>query len=62
MFGGLLQPLHLIIILVVVLIIFGPGKLPELGGGIGKAIRSFKKAIEEPEKKSETAAENRKIE
>jgi len=39
MFEGLLQPMHLIIILVIVLIIFGPGKLPELGSSIGKAIR-----------------------
>jgi sec-independent protein translocase protein TatA len=33
-----------IIILVIVLIIFGAGKLPEIGGGIGKAIRNFKDA------------------
>jgi sec-independent protein translocase protein TatA len=56
MFEGLLQPMHLIIILVIVLIIFGPGKLPELGGSIGKAIRGFKKAMEEPEKKTEEDA------
>jgi sec-independent protein translocase protein TatA len=53
MFEGLFQPMHLIIILIIVLIIFGPGKLPELGGSIGKAIRGFKKAMEEPEKKTE---------
>jgi sec-independent protein translocase protein TatA len=41
------------------LIIFGPGKLPELGGSIGKAIRGFKQAMNEPEKKSE---EEKKIE
>ncbi len=44
---GLFQPLHLILILVIVLIIFGPGKLPELGEGLGKSIRSFKKALTE---------------
>lgn len=43
---GLGMP-ELIIILVVALIFFGPGKLPELGSGLGKAIRSFKKAAEE---------------
>jgi len=53
MFEGLLQPMHLIIILGIVLIIFGPGKLPELGGSIGKTIRGFKKAMDEPEKKPE---------
>ena len=44
---GLFQPLHLIVILVIVLIIFGPGKLPELGEGLGKSIREFKKAMKE---------------
>jgi twin arginine-targeting protein translocase, TatA/E family len=53
MFEGLFQPLHLIVILVIVLIIFGPGKLPEVGGAIGKAIRGFKQAMNEPEKKPE---------
>lgn len=35
---------YLVIILVVVLIIFGPGRLPELGGALGKAMREFRKA------------------
>jgi sec-independent protein translocase protein TatA len=56
MFEGLLQPMHLILILIIVLIIFGPGKLPELGSSIGKAIRGFKQAMNEPEKKSEEEA------
>lgn len=42
---GLFQPLHLLVILFIVLIIFGPGKLPALGEGLGKSIRSFKKAL-----------------
>jgi sec-independent protein translocase protein TatA len=58
MFRGLFQPMHLIIILAIVLIIFGPGKLPELGGSIGKAIRGFKQVRNEPEKKPEE--ENKK--
>ncbi len=58
MFEGLMQPMHLIIILVIVLIIFGPGKLPEMGDSIGKAIRGFKQAMNEPEKKSEDEAKN----
>jgi sec-independent protein translocase protein TatA len=45
MFEGLFQPFHLLVILIVVLIIFGPGKLPEVGSAIGKAIRGFKKAM-----------------
>ncbi|MBP8625303.1 MAG: twin-arginine translocase TatA/TatE family subunit [Syntrophorhabdales bacterium] len=40
---------ELIIILVIILMVFGVGKLPEIGGAIGKGIRSFKKATKEPE-------------
>jgi len=43
--GGLFQPMHLLVILVIALIIFGPGKLPELGSSIGKGIKEFKKAL-----------------
>ena len=45
MFEGLFQPMHLLIILFIVLLIFGPGKLPELGAGLGKSIKEFKKAV-----------------
>ena len=38
------HPLWLVVILAVVLIIFGPGRLPELGGAVGKAMREFRKA------------------
>lgn len=48
MFGGLGMT-ELIIILVIVLILFGAKRLPELAGGIGKAIKSFKKGVSEPE-------------
>ncbi len=44
---GLFQPMHLILILVIVLVIFGPRKLPEIGEGLGKTIRGFKKAMSE---------------
>jgi sec-independent protein translocase protein TatA len=47
MFEGLFRPMHLLVILFIVLIIFGPGKLPEIGEGLGKSIRSFKKAMTE---------------
>ena len=46
---GLFQPMHLLLILVIVLIIFGPGKLPSLGESLGKSIRGFKKALSEKE-------------
>ena len=50
MFEGLFQPLHMIVILAIALIIFGPGKLPELGKGLGKSIREFKKAMADADK------------
>ena len=40
---------ELILILVIVLIIFGAGKLPQLGEGLGKAIKGFKKSVHEAE-------------
>ena len=39
---------ELIIILIIILIIFGAGKLPEIGSGIGRGIKNFKKASQEP--------------
>lgn len=53
MFEGLFSPTHLIIILFIVLIIFGPRKLVEIGEGLGKSIRSFKKAVSSPDKDSD---------
>ncbi len=50
MLQGLLRPQHLLIILVIGLFIFGPRRLPEMGSGIGKAIRGFKKAVSGEEK------------
>lgn len=46
MIGGIGMP-ELIIILVIILIIFGAGKLPEIGAGLGKGIKNFKKATKE---------------
>jgi sec-independent protein translocase protein TatA len=60
MFTGLFQPMHLLIILVIVLVIFGPGKLPDLGNSLGKAIRDFKKAVNESEKEPNNTAESKK--
>lgn len=57
MFEGLFRPLHLLVILFIVLIIFGPGKLPEIGEGLGKSIRSFKKAISEKDEQKDKISE-----
>ncbi len=45
MFEGIFQPMHLLVIMGVALLVFGPKKLPELGKGIGEGIRGFKSAI-----------------
>ncbi|WP_165174623.1 twin-arginine translocase TatA/TatE family subunit [Desulfovibrio sp. ZJ369] len=47
MFGIGMQ--ELLLILVVVLLIFGANKLPEIGGGLGRAIRNFRRASSEPD-------------
>jgi sec-independent protein translocase protein TatA len=49
MFEGILQPMHLLILLGIVLLVFGPKKLPELGKGMGEALRGFKQAMSETE-------------
>jgi len=42
-----IQPLHIIVIVVVALIIFGPSRLPEIGRGLGKALNEFRKGTRE---------------
>jgi sec-independent protein translocase protein TatA len=44
-FEGLFQPMHLVVILGLAILIFGPKKLPELGKGLGDGIRSFKQSL-----------------
>jgi sec-independent protein translocase protein TatA len=59
MFEGLFQPTHLLLILVIVMVLFGGKKLPELGKGLGEAIRGFKSAMREgdaPDPKDGTVA------
>jgi sec-independent protein translocase protein TatA len=51
---------ELLVILVIILIIFGAGKLPEIGAGMGKAIKNFKSATSEADKKEPEKIEERK--
>jgi sec-independent protein translocase protein TatA len=53
---------ELIIILVIILIIFGAGKLPEIGSGVGKAIRNFRGESDEKEKEDPEKIETEKKE
>jgi sec-independent protein translocase protein TatA len=42
---GLLQPMHLLVILAIAILVFGPKRLPGIGKGLGEAIRGFKDAF-----------------
>ena len=61
MLGGV-GPTELVIILFIILVIFGAGKLPEIGGALGKGIRNFKKATKGDDEIDITPEEKKKIE
>ena len=57
---GLFQPMHLLVIFLIALIIFGPKKLPELGKGLGDGFRALKESMKdkpEPPPPSTTTAQ-----
>ena len=56
---GLGMP-ELIVILVIIVIIFGAGKLPEIGSGIGQGIKNFKKATRDADKQEKIEEKTRK--
>ena len=47
MFDGLLQPMHLLVLLIIVMFVFGPKRLPELGKAMGDGIRSFRNGMKD---------------
>ena len=55
MIEDLLQPRHLLIILAIAILFFGPQKLPELGKGLAQGIRSFKDSLKGPDEPSTPA-------
>ncbi len=57
---GIIQPWHLIIILVIVLIIFGAGKLGNLGGAVGKSVKDFKTAVKDEDDDADVPAKSKK--
>lgn len=64
MFDNLLKPEHLLLILAIALLIFGPSKLPGLGKGLGEAFRGFKDGIKGTDTdaaKQETAAKSEAV-
>lgn len=42
---GVIEPWHLVLILIIALVIFGPGKLGDVGGALGRGIREFKSSM-----------------
>ena len=53
---------ELILVLVIALVVFGPGKLPEVGKAIGKGINEFKGAVSSDKKKEEKVSDVAKVE
>lgn len=47
MFSGAFQPMHWIVVIIVLLLIFGPGKIAQFGASLGKSLRGFKDAVGE---------------
>jgi sec-independent protein translocase protein TatA len=45
MFDGLFEPMHLLVILIIAMLVFGPKKIPELGKALGEGIKGFKDGI-----------------
>lgn len=58
---GLFQPTHLLLILAIVMVLFGGKKLPELGRGLGEAIRGFKSGMAEGEKPIADAKDTKEL-
>lgn len=56
-FLGAIQPLHLLLILAIVLVVFGAGKLSQVGGALGQSIKEFKSNVTDPEEEARKAAE-----
>jgi sec-independent protein translocase protein TatA len=56
---GALQPIHLLFVALVALVVFGPKRLPEMGRGIGEAMREFKRSMSRLNDEEEPAPEQK---
>ena len=59
MLDNLFQPTHLLVILFIALLVFGPKKLPELGKGLGEGIRSFRQSMNGKDDSANNAEEKK---
>lgn len=57
---GLFQPFHILLIIAIALLLFGPSKFASLGKGLGEGIRNFKASMKEGEEKKEEKTEEKK--
>lgn len=57
---GLFQPFHILLIIAIALLLFGPSKFASLGKGLGEGIRNFKSAMKEGEEKKDAKPEEKK--
>ena len=54
MFEGLFRPMHLLVILVIALLVFGPKRLGEIGKGLGEGIRAYRQGLRDDKPTSES--------
>jgi sec-independent protein translocase protein TatA len=59
---GLFQPFHILLIVAIILLLFGPAKFAGLGKGIGEGIRNFKSAMKEGEGKKDEVKDEKSAE
>jgi sec-independent protein translocase protein TatA len=57
---GLFQPFHILLIVAIALLLFGPSKFANLGKGLGEGIRNFKSAMKDGEEKKDDKPEDKK--
>jgi sec-independent protein translocase protein TatA len=57
---GLFQPFHILLIIGIALLLFGPSKFASLGKGLGEGIRNFKSAMKDGEEKKDVKPEDKK--
>jgi sec-independent protein translocase protein TatA len=56
---GLFQPMHLLVILIVAMLVFGPKRIPELGKALGEGIKGFKDGVkDQPQANTNSTAQN----
>jgi len=60
MFEGLFQPMHLLVILVIALLVFGPKRLGEIGKGLGEGVKAFRGGFSEDKPAAKTPTQETK--